>query len=62
MSYGEDLQKTREELGKLGPKAVQVLAKRLEGSPGQGDDVRLAAAQEVLDRLEIRRSSSGTPR
>jgi hypothetical protein len=58
MGYGEDLRTTKDELAKLGPKAVKVLADRLEskGRPGTGGtDYELAIARDILDRLEIRR-------
>lgn len=62
MGYAEDLQNTRDALAKLGPKAVEILAKHLDGNRAQGDDMRLAAAQDILDRLEIRRSYGAAQR
>lgn len=48
--------KTITALHALGPKAVEVLASALNGdAPGS---IEMAAAQEVLDRMSIRRLAS----
>jgi hypothetical protein len=64
MSYNDEFWEVKEKLVKLGPKAVQVLADRLEGKgrPGGREfDHELFMAREILDRLDIRRFHGPPP-
>jgi hypothetical protein len=60
MDYAESLEESRDALAKLGPAAVDILAKRLKGTSEQGDALRYSAAREILDRLGIGQTNAPT--